>query len=270
MSYVIRAVALSLLILGPSASSAAPLQPTDKWVLNYEDAQCNAYRSYGSEKKPLFLAFKAPPVGSVVQLMVVQDGPRMNGEQYNVSVKIGDRPALKTNMLVFRGKQGKFRTKLINLPRIEFEAFRGAGSLEIEGVGQDYSFSLSDTAPFMKALDDCLTDLRDFYNVSHADGLNPRLAQGATGSLQAIFKAEDYPSMAVRWLFEGRTGVELLIDEKGGVADCSVTETSGNAIIDAQSCAIIKERAKFSPAIDLQGKPTRSSYSQRINWVLRG
>ena len=58
-------------------------------------------------------------------------------------------------------------------------------------------------------------------------------------------------------------------DERGAVADCSITETSGYATIDAQSCAIIQERAKFEPAIDTQGKPTRSSYSQRITWKLR-
>ena len=90
-------------VLANPAIAATPLQPVEKWVLNYEDAQCNAYRNYGTEKNPLYLAFKAPPVGSVVQLMVVQNGPRMNGEQYDIQVKIDGRPPLKTNMLVYRG-----------------------------------------------------------------------------------------------------------------------------------------------------------------------
>ena len=251
-----------------AAAAAATLQPTDKWVLNYEDAQCNAYRNYGTAKNPLYLAFKAPPVGSVVQLMVVQDGPRMNGEQYNIHVKVGERPSLKTNMLVYRGKKGKFRIKLINLPRSEFDAFRDADRVDITGVGQDYSFALSDTAPLMKALDECVADLRGYYNVGVPNVPNPRLDRRPIGDLQSSFRSEDYPRSAIGQGLEGKTSVELLIDEKGNVADCSVTETSGNATIDAQSCAIISERAKFQPALDTMGKPTRSSFSQRIQWKL--
>jgi TonB family protein len=269
MSALIRVSVLLTGVLASPAVAETPLQPTEKWVLNYEDAQCHAYRNYGTEENPLYLAFKAPPVGSVVQLMVLQNGPRMNGEQHDIQVKIDHRPPLKTNMLVYRGKKGKFRIKLINLPREEFAAFRDARIVEIEGVGQDYSFALSDAGPLMKALDDCLTDLRGYFNVSPPDAPNSRLTRGPVGDLQNVFKPEDYPWTAVHKRLQGSATMEILIDEKGAVADCSITETSGYATIDAQSCAIIQERAKFEPAIDMQGKPTRSSYSQRIIWKLR-
>ena len=263
-----RVVTFLAIPMAASAAAAAPLQPTEKWRLNYEDAQCNAYRNYGTEKEPLYLAFKAPPVGSVVQLMIVQNGPRMNALQFDVQVKVGDRRALKTNMLVYRGKSAKFRTKLIILPRAEFEAFRNAATLGVTGVGQDYSFALSDTAPLLKALDDCLTDLRDYFNVPPPDTPNPRLSRGPVGDLQKVFRREDYPMHAGHLGLQGSTTMEILIDEKGAVADCSVTETSGHSALDAQSCAIVKERAKFQPAMNIQGKPERSSYSQRIRWKL--
>ena len=270
MTYVIRATALTALFLASAASSAVPLQPTDKWVLNYEDAQCNAYRNYGTEKNPLYLAFKAPPVGDVVQLMVLQNGPRMGAEQHDINVKIGERPLLRTNMLVYRGKKGKFRIKLINLPRAEFEALRQTHKVEISGKGQDYTFGLSDVAAFMKALDECLVDLRDFYNVGVPDMRNPKLSQEPVGDLASLFNAKDYPGTAILNRLQGTTTLQILVNDKGAVADCSVTGTSGNATIDAQSCAIITERARFRPALDAQGKPTRSSFSQRITWKLAG
>jgi len=68
----------------------------------------------------------------------------------------------------------------------------------------------------------------------------------------------------------GSVAFVLLIDEEGKVADCTVTETSGVASLDAQSCAIVKERAKFKPATGLDGKPSKSSYFQRISWRLEG
>jgi TonB family protein len=173
-------------------------------------------------------------------------------------------------MLVYRDRKGKFRTKLINLPRAEFDAFRQADKVVIFGKGQDYAFSLSDVGPFMKALDECLVDLRDFYNVGAPDLPNPKLSQGAVGDVRSLFSGKDYPWSAVINRLQGTTTLQILVDEKGVVADCSVTGTSGNATIDAQSCAIITERARFRPALDSQGKPTRSSYSQRITWRLAG
>jgi TonB family protein len=265
---VFRFFGLLAVLVSTPVTAAMLLQPTEKWRLNYEDAQCNAYRNYGTEKDPLYLAFKAPPVGSVVQLMIIQSGPQMNAVQYNIQVKIGDRQALKTNMLVYRGKSRKFRTKLINLPREEFEAFRNAPRLDITGIGQDYSLALSDSAPLLKALDDCLTDLRGYFNVVPPGQSNPRLSRWPIGDLSAVFKPDDYPRAAMDQGIQGSTTMEILIDERGGVADCSITETSGHSTIDAQSCAIVQERAKFEPALDAQGKPTRSSFTQRITWML--
>ena len=262
-----RGLAILLLsCVAAPAASAAPLQPTDKWVVNYDDSQCNAYRNYGTEKNPLYLAFKAPPVGEVVQLMVVQNGPRMVPEQRDINVKVGDRKLLATNMLVYRSRKSEFRTKLINLPRAEFDALRQADKVVFTGQGQDYAFGLSDMGPFMKALDKCVVDLRDFYNVGIPGMPNPKLSAGPEGDLQRLFSGKDYPGNALIKLQGGTTSLEVLVDDKGAVADCSVTGTSGIATIDAQSCAIITDRAKFKPALDLQGKPARSSFSQKITW----
>ena len=204
-----RGLAILLLsCVAAPAASAAPLQPTDKWVVNYDDSQCNAYRNYGTEKNPLYLAFKAPPVGEVVQLMVVQNGPRMVPEQRDINVKVGDRKLLATNMLVYRSRKSEFRTKLINLPRAEFDALRQADKVVITGTGQDYAFGLSDMGPFMKALDKCVVDLREFYNVGVPGVPNPKLSAGPEGDLQRLFSGKDYPGNALIKLQGGTTSLE--------------------------------------------------------------
>ena len=266
--HCLTAIALLCASVAPAAS-AEPLQPTGKWRLNYEDAQCNAYRSYGTKQKPLFLAFKSPPSGSVVQLMVLQNGPRMDALQHNTTISAGETKALRTNMLVYRNKDSNFRVSRINLPISVFQGFRDAPDLKIDSTDRDFTFVLSDFSALMTAIDACVADLREHWNVSESDALNPRLSRSAIGDLQKVFKSEDYPWMAVRGEMQGTTGVVLLIDESGKVADCSVVETSGAASVDAQSCAIITERARFEPALDAAGNPARSSYSQRIKWMLR-
>ena len=267
---VVRGVAFALLASAASAAGAAPLQPTDKWVLDYENAQCNAYRNYGSDKDPLYLAFKAPPVGSVIQMMVLQRGPRSQASQQEATVRVGSGDRLKTTMLVYRTGQGKYRTKLMNIPLKDFDGLIGSPSIEIVSAGSDYSFAVKDFAPLKKALGECLSDLRGYWNVPEPGKPEPRLSQDASGDLAALFASEDYPWMAVRGQMEGHTAVALLIDERGKVADCSVIETSGVASIDAQSCAVIRDRAKFNPALGIDGKAARSAWLQRITWRLEG
>ena len=53
--------------------SAAPLQPTSKWHVDFANSQCVASRDYGSEGSPLFLVFKKPPIGDVLQIAVVSN-----------------------------------------------------------------------------------------------------------------------------------------------------------------------------------------------------
>lgn len=64
----------------------------------------------------------------------------------------------------------------------------------------------------------------------------------------------------------GTVRVALLIDEKGRIADCAILDTSGTPVLDAQTCAILKERARFKPAIGPDGKPAKDGYIQRITW----
>ena len=66
------------------------------------------------------------------------------------------------------------------------------------------------------------------------------------------------------------TSMMLLIDEAGKLANCMVVGTSGYASLDAQSCAVLKERAKFVPALGIDGKPTKSGILQRIRWQMPG
>ena len=70
--------------------------------------------------------------------------------------------------------------------------------------------------------------------------------------------------------FSGTTSVLLLIDEKGAVKDCTLAESSGMAVIDFRTCALISYKGRFRPATDAEGKPIKSSWVKRINWRLEG
>lgn len=82
----------------------------------------------------------------------------------------------------------------------------------------------------------------------------PPPSRGATaareikGSVQGLIREDDYPSEAIRKNEEGTVGVEITVDERGGVADCVVYQSSGSAALDTQTCRLMWLRARFVPA----------------------
>jgi protein TonB len=51
----------------------------------------------------------------------------------------------------------------------------------------------------------------------------------------------------------------LLVDEAGKVAGCDVLSPSGIPALDIMGCQVIRNRARFTPALDATGKPVRST-----------
>lgn len=95
-------------------------------------------------------------------------------------------------------------------------------------------------------------------------------AQPARGSLATLFSADDYPMEAFRNEDQGTVTVELAINEHGRVMRCEVRVSSGSDALDARTCVILSNRARFEPARDESGHPVSDTYTQRITWRLEG
>lgn len=262
--------ACSMLALATLAAAAPPstpaLAPTGKWVVDFDTAQCVASRNYGSPDKPLFLALKQPALGDVVQLLFLR--PSSSSARFAEQVEAtlatdGGAPAAKT-MLSYSSTDRKMRIVQFNMPLNEFARVRAAQALTVRTAGLDETFALKDLERLMQVMDQCVADLRMVWNVGQP--LAPNLAQGPVGSVQGLLRWEDYPAVALDKDAGGSVGLALLIDEQGKVADCTVTQTSGVAALDAQSCATVKQRARFKPAIGRDGKPAKSSWQQKVSW----
>ncbi|MES2002446.1 MAG: energy transducer TonB [Pseudomonadota bacterium] len=96
-------------------------------------------------------------------------------------------------------------------------------------------------------------------------------AAKAKGSLLGLFSDEDYPASAQAAGAEGTAQASLTIGADGRVSGCNITRSTGNGALDAATCSILRRRAKFSPAIDSNGKPTSDTVSTPpITWRLEG
>lgn len=79
---------------------------------------------------------------------------------------------------------------------------------------------------------------------------------------------DDYPARALREEAQGRVAYRLEIGADGRVANCTVRESSGYASLDTATCAIIRRRARFTPARDSEGNAIPDSREGELFWQL--
>lgn len=282
-------LALSALIVLSTQSIAAPepLAPTGPWMASFADAQCVASRNYGSDKDPLYLTIKAPPIGGVVQIGVVRKGYTVTANQMRADIAFDDQPSTQSTLLEF-GMRDEDQTALVaNLSSAQVNSMRAASSMHIVSreadrpdiengsrilqtnlSSADYRFKLTQILPLLGMLDQCTAKLRTTWNVEEGKAAPTLVRREPTGDLRGLFSPDDYPGIAVKKEQIGAIKIAILVDEKGKVADCTVIQTSGIASLDAQSCAVITHRAELKPAIGLDGKPAKGALVQKIQWML--
>lgn len=266
-----RLAAALLICASPSAvADAAPRSPTGRWIVNFDESQCFALRGYGTKEAPLDLVLKAPTLGDVMQISVIRPGRGSQyAEQREATITFDGAQRVQTTLIAFTPPKSRQRLFRINLPLENFAAVRKAKALSIRASRElDETFALTQMEPLLKVLNDCVVGLRAVWNVTEGQP-STKLKAGAQGNLTGLFSAEDYPEVAVNELRQGTVTFVLLIDESGRVADCTVSETSGVAALDAQSCAVVKERARFKPAVGLDGKPAKAGFTQKVIWRIR-
>jgi TonB family protein len=260
-------ISASLLAL-PQSASARTLQAVGPWDLDYGQAQCIASRNYGDAAKPTTLAIRQSPNGETYEILLVrQTPPPEYAEELQGSVDFGHGP-LRAWLLHYRPTSGKLNVYQFRIPATAMAEGRTASevSLRIPGM-PDVGFQLASMPQLLDGLEACTADLKRYWNM---DGeKNGVIAKAAKGDVRNVFNAGDYPSQALNHNQEGNAQYLLLVDEKGKVAGCQVLLASGVPVLDAMGCAVIEERASFTPARDSTGKAVRSTVvTPPIRWRL--
>lgn len=79
-----------------------------------------------------------------------------------------------------------------------------------------------------------------------------------------------YPPAAMRNGDQGKVVFELAVSATGAAADCRITQSSGSALLDSETCRQVLHAARFSPAINAEGVAVASTYSNSFRWSLEG
>jgi TonB family protein len=274
------AAAAMILMASPATSFAAPKlrEPTAKWTVETQANECLLVRSYGSPRNPLFLALSEAPVGAGANATILYNREwalfgsgdaivRFDGGE-PIEAWFGSRllwnlsKEIKTLTMrsVMMGMETDSQKLLTNAASVTFDV---PGELKI-------AFALPEHSAALKTLDDCATNLgvKWGYPIEEQRRIvkPPRREKG----LRGLFTAADYPAAALKDGRMGRAHVRLRIDDTGSITECSVLRSSGSAELDATTCKVLNERAKFDPARDVDGKATRGIVVTAVHWMLMG
>ena len=247
-------------------AAATPLVPASKWVVDYADRQCVASRRFDDRGKPLTLAIKPSPTSDVIQLNLLRPGSAAGGTRADAAISFGKAPPLKIMQLSYGTRNVSIRQ--INLAANQAALLAAATTVGWEASNEKLLFDTGSIAPVLKALATCRADLRDYWNITPERSAKLKSKVASDASVVSLFSTNDYPAQALMKEQSGMTSVVLLIDEAGKVAECMIDGTSGIAVLDAQSCIIVRSRGKFRAAIGEDGKPARSHFVTRIRWEL--
>jgi TonB family protein len=133
---------------------------------------------------------------------------------------------------------------------------------------RDYQLPLGPMASLIKIVEKCRSTLADHWNGTPEKQAAQQKPVTFDRPIVSLFSSDDYPADALRRDLGGTAMIVALIDDKGKMADCAVVETSGVAVLDAQTCIMIRKRGKFTPAIGADGKPARAVFTQRVRWEI--
>lgn len=84
--------------------------------------------------------------------------------------------------------------------------------------------------------------------------------------LTTIVGPDDYPAAAIAAGQQGRVVVRISISDTGKSTGCETVSSSGSAILDQTTCALVMERAWFEPARDEHGYAVPSAVNAPITW----
>jgi TonB family protein len=85
---------------------------------------------------------------------------------------------------------------------------------------------------------------------------------------QPWFEFHDYPMKAFERHAEGVTRFNLLVAPDGHVADCTVTQSSGDQDLDRTTCSLAAFRARFQPAVGPDRQPIYGLYRSQAVWTI--
>ncbi|NBC35032.1 hypothetical protein GTZ99_00495 [Novosphingobium sp. FSY-8] len=291
------ALMLALPFAGPSAAnaqgadgaaSATPLAKSSKWVLNADTELCALASGFGdgADRVVLRMVQYAPHLPVEVQLsgkplatgLVMTPLPMMLGADATVQesawagVTAAAPGADPLPLLVLtRGWRAVHGPALPDADAVAINGRMPAVQVSGETAsitlrtphGRWLRLETGRLEPGLAALQQCADTLPDGWGYARQSGAQaPRPAEAPGRWLSP----RDFPRQDLRTGESALVHFRLDVDEGGKVTGCRISFAIGLGEFSQATCARLTERARFTPATDANGQPTRGYYVGTVRW----
>jgi len=256
-----------MLAAAAAATGPAPLAPKGTWTVDYEESMCVLSHDFGEGGDRVTIGFRPWPMGEETELAVLwpDKGYGVFGGNAEVQLLPKGEKVSGSYSGYATIKMGKLAT--ITVDQDKLGDLREASSVSVNLIHRkQWVVSLPPAAKAVAALKACSDDLLKSWGMDPDE--QQHLSQGPKGNPAQYFGPDQYPPEAIRAGQQGRVVAIGTVGIDGRVTGCMVAVTSGSAILDQTTCTIMKSSMRYTPALDLSGKPIVSHTVLPVRWVL--
>lgn len=265
----------ALALLGAQADKApdpapVPLEPSAKWIAEFQDSFCGISRAFGeSEKGPIFGVKSMLPQDTTIEiLLITHDRESYPNETLTVADAADADKAVSGHVRQAVTADKNWTIRMATVERDGLMEIADGRPLRINyGKRSTIVIHPVNMTGAVKMLGTCEVALAKHW------GLDPsiveRIATPAKGASSFWVTYNDYPQSALAKGHQGSVVIVWDIDLSGHVSNCRVLSSSGYNDLDQAACDAIERRARYtSPALDKDGKPMISYQVRRVVWSL--
>jgi hypothetical protein len=288
------ALAVAALVSAPLVAAkpeANVLKRTAKWEMKYDEDACTLATRFGEGADGVLLALSRTSPSHGFEMKLYGNALRYSTLTMPIEVAFGAQLPVrleamsgttstpeKTPIAIIDGlRLDGWRyprqqvDPAITPPAITPEQEAAISMITVKPVGRK-AFQLA-TGPMggpMKAMRACTDDLLRHWGFDPA--VQTSLSRPATpnGNPGTWLLSRDFPAGALNKGENGLVRFRLDVEANGDVSNCRILyRTNPDSFADL-SCKLIKERARFTPALDSKGSPVKSFYINRVRWLAAG
>ncbi|MEM7702497.1 MAG: energy transducer TonB [Pseudomonadota bacterium] len=278
----------------PASAAREPtvLKPTSNWYVDFGEERCRLTRVYGEgeNRHAIFFQQWQPSRG----FAFTAAGPSFDRfeSQRKTWVRFEDgAEARETTPFVGKSEgigaaviydelsigqtpdpdiEGRGFEEILekSLPQLDIEAAKTANQVSLRQRNREVVFDTGPLGEAFEVLNTCTQDLVKDW------GLDPEKHLSATrmAAVEDLPKVvrriqRSYPVGALNRGEQAILRIRVMVDDSGTATDCVINEVTRTTRLDSPACRPLME-AKYTPALDAQGKPFASYYATSITYVI--
>lgn len=282
------AVLFAALVLLPQNAQAAEtaLEPLEKWVLSYAEDSCRLARAFGTKDDKIVLVLDQYMPAGIFDLSLI--GKRLGRFEVNrVSLVATFGPGLPAGEAhdALTGTVGPDHTTILMLggrDLLNRHGVKGASdelfstTKEQEATVTELHIAMGTRRILLRtgsmasplvAMRSCMADLVKAW------GLDPAQQEALTkrpvpvSSLTKWLTPNDYPKGSLSIGASAIVRFRIMVGADGLPTKCAVQQATMSPDFVKLTCDLLMRRARFTPALDHDGKPVASFYTNSVRWL---